>query len=131
MSTTTTGRGTRTVVQANASTSAAAPGMRRRRSLPRMISGALAAVLGAVVFGVVGLRTDPGVDVLAMARPVSAGARIVDADLRVVHIVPDPALQVFAASQRARVAGQVAAVPLAAGSLLTMGQLGVVTDPPP
>jgi len=96
-----------------------------------MIFGALAAVLGAVVFGVVGLRADPGVDVLAVARPVTAGAQIVDVDLRVVHIVADPALQVFPASQRASVVGRIAAVPLAPGSLLTAGQLGAVTDPPP
>jgi hypothetical protein len=104
--------------------------MRRRRSLPRILVGALAAVLGAVVFGAVGLRNDPGVDVLAVARPVTAGAVITDADLRVVHLVPDPALQVFLASQRSTVVGRVAAVPLAAGSLLTAGQLGTVVDPP-
>lgn len=108
----------------------ATPGTSRRRSLPRMILGALAAVLGALVFAVVGLRADPGVDVLAVARPVTAGAQIVDADLRVVHIVPDPALRVFPASQRGSVVGQVAAVPLAPGSLLTVEQLGAVTDPP-
>jgi len=109
----------------------ATPGTRRRRSLPRMIFGALAAVLGALAFAVVGLRADPGVDVLAVARPVAAGAPIVDADLRVVHIVADPALRVFPASQRASVVGQIAAVPLAPGSLLTAEQLGAVTDPPP
>lgn len=108
----------------------AIPSTRRRRSLPRMIFGALAAVLGALAFAVVGLRADPGVDVLAVARPVTAGAPIVDADLRVVHIVADPALRVFPASQRASVLGQVAAVTLAPGSLLTAEQLGAVTDPP-
>jgi hypothetical protein len=96
-----------------------------------MIFGALAAVVGALVFAVVGLRADPGVDVLAVARPVIAGAQIVDADLRVVHIVADPALRVFLASQRSIVVGQIAAVPLAPGSLLTAEQLGAVTDPPP
>jgi hypothetical protein len=131
MATATTSRTTRAAAPTNAHTAVATPGTRRRRSLPRFIGGALAAVLGAVVFGVVGLRADPGVDVLAVARPVTAGAQIVDADLRVVHIVADPALQVFAASQRASVVGQVAAVPLAPGSLLTAGQLGAVTDPPP
>lgn len=131
MVTATTSRTTRAATPTNAHTAVATPGTRRRRSLPRFIGGALAAVLGAVAFGVVGLRADPGVDVLAVARPVTAGAQIADADLRVVHIVADPALQVFAASQRANVVGQIAAVPLAPGSLLTAGQLGVVTDPPP
>jgi hypothetical protein len=114
-----------------ARTAVAAPGTRRRRSVPRLIGGALAVVLGAVVFGVIGLRVDPGVDVLAVARPVTAGAQLTDADLRVVHIVSDPSLRVFAASQRASVVGQTAAVPLVAGSLLTADQLGAVADPPP
>jgi hypothetical protein len=127
MATATTSRPTRAPEPA----AVAAPGARRRRSAPRMIFGALAAVLGAVVFGVIGLRADPGVGVLAVARPVTAGAQIADADLRVVHIVADPALRVFPVSQRASVVGQIAAVPLAAGSLLTAGQLGAVTDPPP
>jgi hypothetical protein len=128
MATATTTRRART---APAPAAVAAPGARRRRSLPRMVFGALAAVLGAVVFGVVGLHADPGVDVLAVARAVTAGAQIVDVDLRVVHIVADPALRVFPASQRASVVGRVAAVPLAPGALLTAGQLGAVTDPPP
>ncbi|MBI1759246.1 MAG: hypothetical protein HYR62_08485 [Actinobacteria bacterium] len=96
-----------------------------------MVGGALAAVLGAVVFGVVGLRSDPGVDVLAVARAVPAGAQITDADLQVAHIVVDPVLRVFPVSQRAGVVGRVAAVPLTAGSLLSVGQVGAVSDPPP
>jgi hypothetical protein len=91
----------------------------------------LLAVAGAVVFGVVGLRADPAVEVLAVALPVAAGSQIADADLRTVHIVADPALHVFAASQRASVVGRIAAVPLVEGSLLTAGQLGPVSDPPP
>jgi SAF domain len=109
----------------------AARGTPRRRSVPRMLLGGLAVVLGAVVFAVVGLRTDPGVDVLVVARPVTAGEPVVDADLRVVHIVPDPALAVFASTQRSSVVGRVAAVPLVPGSLLTAGQLGTAADPPP
>jgi len=109
----------------------ALPGTRNRRSVPRILAGALAAVLGAVVFGVIGLRTDPAVEVLAVARPVTAGAVIVDADLTVVRIVPDPALPVVPASDRSTVVGQVAAVPLTPGSLLTTAQLGPTADPPP
>ena len=109
----------------------ALPGSRTRRSVPRILAGALAAVLGAVVFGAVGLRADPAVEVLAVARPVAAGAVIADADLTVVRIVPDPALPVVPASERSTVVGQVAAVPLAPGSLLTATQLGTAVDPPP
>jgi hypothetical protein len=108
-----------------------APGTRHRRSVPRLLGGALLVVLGAVAFGVVGLRVDPGVDVIAMARPVTAGTQLSDADLRVVHIVPDQSLRVVRASERSSVVGSTAAVPLAAGALLTSDQLGTVTDPPP
>ncbi|MGI5213357.1 SAF domain-containing protein [Plantactinospora sp. CA-290183] len=107
------------------------PGVRRRRSVPRLLGGALLVVLGAVAFGVIGLRADPGIDVLAMARPVTAGTQLGDADLRVARIVPDHALRVVRASERGTVVGRTAAVPLAAGSLLTADQLGAVTDPPP
>ena len=130
MSTTTSARTDRSPAL-QARPAVATPGTRRRRSVPRLIGGALAVVLGATVFGVVGLRVDPGVDVLAMARSLTAGAALTDADLRVVHIVPDPSLRVFPASQRASVIGQTAAVPLVAGSLLTADQLGAVADPPP
>ncbi|MEV4706770.1 SAF domain-containing protein [Actinoplanes sp. NPDC049316] len=99
--------------------------------MPRLLSGALLVVLGAVAFGVIGLRADPGIDVLAVARPVIAGAQLGDADLRVVHIVPDEDLRVVRASERSTIVGRTAAVPLAAGALLTTDQLGTVTDPPP
>jgi hypothetical protein len=96
-----------------------------------LLGGALLVVLGAVAFGVIGLRVDPGVDVIAMARPVTAGTPLSADDLRVVHIVPDQSLRVVRASERATVVGRTAAVPLAAGALLTSDQLGTVTDPPP
>lgn len=108
----------------------AAPGVRRRRSVPRVVGGALLMTVCAVGGGVLGLRTDPGVDVLAVARSVTAGAQLTDADLRVVHIVADPSLHVFAASKRADVVGRTAAVPLAPGSLVTAEQLGTAADPP-
>jgi hypothetical protein len=130
MSTATSTRPTARKAQPNART-VEAPGTRRRRSVPRLLGGALLVVLGAVVFGVVGLRVDPGIDVIALARPVTAGTQISDADLRVVHIVPDQSLHAVRASERATVVGRTAAVPLAAGSLLTSEQLGTVTDPPP
>ncbi|PWU50831.1 hypothetical protein DLJ47_23130 [Micromonospora sp. S4605] len=131
MSTATSARPTARRTPPEARTIVDAPGTRRRRSVPRLLGGALLVVLGAVAFGVVGLRVDPGIDVLAMARPVTAGTQLSDADLRVVHIVPDRALHVVRASERSAVVGRTAAVPLAAGALLTSDQLGAVTDPPP
>lgn len=106
-------------------------GVRRRRSVPRLIGGVVAALVGALVFGIVGLRADPGVDVLALARPVPAGTMISDEDLREVRIVADPSMQLFTAAERSAVVGRVAAVPLVAGSLLTPEHLGTMADPPP
>lgn len=105
-------------------------GMRVRRSPARLFGGAALALTGALVFAVVGLRVDPAVEVLAVIRPVAAGAVLSDADLSTVKIVPDPAMQVFAANQKASVAGKTAAVPLVPGTLLTAGQLGTAVDPP-
>jgi hypothetical protein len=69
------------------------------------------------------------VDVLSVARAVSAGSVLTDADLTTVSIVPADSLHVVIAARRAEVIGQTAAVPLAVGSLLTAEQLGAVTDP--
>ncbi|HZM74586.1 MAG TPA: SAF domain-containing protein [Candidatus Limnocylindrales bacterium] len=107
-----------------------AAGARTRRSPARLFGGAALALTGALVFAVVGLRVNPAVEVLTVARPVAAGAVMSDADLSTVRIVADPAMQVFTATQKAAVVGKTAAVPLVAGTLLTAGQLGKAIDPP-
>jgi hypothetical protein len=61
---------------------------------------------------------------------VAAGEVISEADLRVARVVPDPVVQLVAASDRGLVVGRTAAVPLAAGSLLSPGQVGAVVWPP-
>ena len=109
---------------------AVASGTRTRRSPARLFGGAALALTGALVFAVVGLRVSPAVEVLTVARPVAAGAVLSEADLSTVRIMPDPAMQVFPANQKASVMGKTAAVPLVAGTLLTTGQLGTATDPP-
>ncbi len=108
-----------------------APGMRRRRSVPRMLGGVLMALVGMSVFGVVALRANPTVEVLTVARAVQAGARITDADLATASIVPDPAMHVVRARDRAQVVGRSAALPLAAGTLLTQAQLADAAAWPP
>jgi hypothetical protein len=107
-----------------------APAARKRRSVPRILAGVVIVLVGAISFGVVALRADPGVDVLVVARPVQVGVPITDADLRVVKVAADASLHVFAASARTSVLGRTAAVPLVAGTLLAPEQLGVAQDPP-
>ncbi|MDG4795440.1 SAF domain-containing protein [Micromonospora sp. WMMD1082] len=103
----------------------------RRRSPLRIIGGLLVIALGFVIGAVVLGSVSKAVDVLAVARPVAAGAVLTDADVTTVSIVPADTLRVIPAGHRAQVVGQTAAVPLAAGSLLVMDQVGAVTDPAP
>ncbi len=121
---------TRNSTSATQRASTVTPGARTRRSPARLFGGAALALTGALVFAVVGLRVSPAVEVLAVTRPVAAGAVLSDADLSTVKIVPDPAMQVFTANQKSAVVGKTAAVPLVAGTLLTAGQLGAAVDPP-
>ena len=68
---------------------APAVSVRRRRSTPHIVLGALLVVACAVAFAVTALRVDPRTAVLALARSVPAGHTLSAADLTVVRIVPD------------------------------------------
>jgi len=105
------------------------PLQRRRRRGPILL-GALLVLLGAVSFAVTSLRVDPRVPVLALAGPVAAGQTLSDADLMVVRIVPDPSVQVVAASARSSVVGRTVTMPLAAHTLLSMDEVGPSAWPP-
>jgi hypothetical protein len=67
--------------------------------------------------------------VLAVARPVAFGAQVTAADLTTVRVSVDPALSPVSADQMSTVVGQFASVPLAAGTLLTRGQLSAQAMP--
>jgi hypothetical protein len=86
--------------------------------------GVAGAFLGAIIFGSIQLSLNDRNPVLAVARPVAAGQIIGDADLVVVRISSEGALQPIAASDRPKVVGRVAALPLAPGSLLSSSQVG-------
>jgi len=120
-----------TPVRANAERGPApAVGLRRRRSTPHMLLGAVLVVVCALAFAVAGLRVDPRTDVLALAGPVPAGHLLTDAVLTVVRIVPDPALGAVPQSQRSAVVGHTVRLPLAAHSLLSQDVLGPAAWPP-
>ncbi|MPZ28587.1 MAG: hypothetical protein GEV12_19850 [Micromonosporaceae bacterium] len=87
-------------------------------------------VVCAGVFTLVYLGADARVPALAVARPLSAGQTVVDADLRVVRIVPDAGLELLPADQASQVVGRAVRVPLAEGTLLAGSHLGPVGWPP-
>ena len=62
-------------------------------------------------------------EVLAVAREVPAGARVTDADLKVVRVGADSSLQLLPTSLRPRVVGRLARVGLVPGTLLTPAHL--------
>jgi hypothetical protein len=102
-----------------------------RGRAPRHVLVGVALMVGfALLFGASALRADPAVPVLAVTQPVAAGEVIAEADLQVVRVVPDPAVNLIPASERDVVVGRTAAVPLAAGSLLSPAQLGASGWPP-
>ena len=108
--------------------SAGAPPLRVGPPPPRR-SLALVAV-GVVVmvgFGLVSvwLQASAGrrSEVLAVARPVPAGAQVAAEDLKVVRISTDSSLRPLPAAQRDRVVGQTAAVTLVPDTLVSQSQL--------
>ena len=94
------------------------PAVRRRRRPAVVVLAVLLVGLGALV-NAAALGQRGRVGVLAVARPVSVGQQITDADLRVVQLSPDAGLSPVPADQQASVVGRYAAVGLQPGTLLT------------
>ncbi|MEJ3741732.1 SAF domain-containing protein [Actinomycetes bacterium KLBMP 9797] len=116
---------------ANAERASVPPvGLKRRRSAPHVLLGAVLVVVCALAFGVTALRVDPRTAVLAVARSLPAGHALSDADLTVVRIVPDAAMGTVAEAQRSTVVGRTLRLPLAANSLLSDAVLGPAAWPP-
>ena len=104
--------------------------VRRRRSTPHIVLGALLVLACAVAFAVTALRVDPRTAVLALARSVPAGHTLSTADLTVVRIVPDAALAVIAEDRQSSVVGRTLRLPAAANTLLSESMLGPAAWPP-
>ena len=69
--------------------------------------------------------------VVALVRDVPYGSVITAADLGTAEVSVDPTIRTIPASQATSVVGSVAATNLAAGSLLTRGQLTTIAPPGP
>ena len=94
-----------------------------RRNHTRIALGLLVVVLS--VLGTVTLytRADDRIEVLAVGRSVAEGQEITADDLAVVSLSSDSELRTIPASEESRVVGQMAAVDLVPGSLLTQRQV--------
>ncbi|MBT2676241.1 SAF domain-containing protein [Streptomyces sp. ISL-14] len=107
--------------------SAVASGARRR---PGWVWGGVGAVLvSAIGFTLIATELGGRTDVLVLARDVPAGRVLTAGDLRSVEVAAEAG--VVPVADRARVLGRQARVPLVAGSLLAMGQVGERADFPP
>lgn len=101
-----------------------APGKRRQRSVPLAAVAAACMVASIVAFVGIQLSVSDSDAVLALARPVQAGATITSQDLVIAQIAADPALSPIPASERSAVIGRTAATDLAPGNLLVEASLG-------
>jgi hypothetical protein len=105
------------------------PPRRVRRGL--VAAGVLAIVLSALGSATLFRALGPAQEHLVLARDVPAGAALVPADLAVVRLAVPPGLAAVPAGELDRVLARYAAVPLAAGSLLTAGALTAEAVPAP
>lgn len=122
----------RTVVASrkNAAGGVAIAAVKRRRAIPFLAFGLVLLLAGALGFAYLATRLGDRTLVLAIARPVQAGAVIQASDLQAVSAAQDSGLKLIPAIQKDQVVGRTAAVPLVAGSFLVPAQLGKASFPP-
>ncbi len=94
-----------------------------RRDRTRMALGIIVLVL--CVLGAITLygNASDRIEVLAVRRSVAPGQQITSEDVRIVSISSDSTLRTLSSSQRGTVVGQIAAVGLVPGSLLSPSQV--------
>lgn len=102
-----------------------APRMVRQRRIRRgwVGIGVLAIVLAALGSATLFRAIGPSQEYLAVARDVPAGAQVVPEDLRVVRLNTTPGLRPVSVDDSDQVVGAYAAIPLHAGSLITLEQI--------
>jgi hypothetical protein len=81
-------------------------------------------VVSIVAFVGLQLASTDRQPVLAVARPIEAGATISDADLVVAQVSADPSLSPIPLSAKSTVVGRTAAIDLAPGTLVVASSLG-------
>lgn len=100
----------------------AAAGRRTNRKM--LVLSVLVVLLGGVLALSAGQLLTRHTTVLAVARPVQAGAPITAADLAVASVTTDPHLAPIPAGQQSQVVGMLAQVALSPGELLTRAEIG-------
>jgi len=93
--------------------------------------GVLAIVLSALGAATLFRAVGPQQEYLALAQDVPVGAQITSEDLRIVRLNSSPGLSPVPTDQVGQVVGAYAAVPLTAGTLLSMEQLTTQRVPGP
>lgn len=105
--------------------------LRRRRMKPLIAAGVMLAVVFGIGFAVATLSTDHRASVLIVTRDVPAGAQLTGADLQSVKDSAGDGVETVPTSEESAIVGQVAAVPLSAGSLLNPADVGTSAAWPP
>lgn len=100
------------------------PAKRRSRSVPLALVAGACMLVSIVAFVGLQLASTDRKPMLAVARPVEAGAVITDEDLTVAQVADDPSLSPMPLSAKASVVGKTAAVDLRPGTLLVSSALG-------
>lgn len=102
-----------------------APRLVRQRHVRRgwIGIGVLAIVLSALGAATLFRAVGPSQEYLAVARDVPVGAQVTSPDLRIVRLNSSPGLSPVPIDRVEEVVGAYAAVPLTAGTLLSMDQL--------
>lgn len=98
--------------------------------MPIVAVGAALVAVCVVGFTAVAANLGGRVAVLQVQHAVAAGQTFTSADLGQVQATNDPGLHLIPASQAGQVVGQQAALPLAAGALLTDSEIGQPAWPP-
>jgi hypothetical protein len=98
----------------------------RRRSVPHLAIGALLVVVCALGFALVAGSVDHRRSVLALARPVTVGHALTNADVASVRVSAGTGLATIPASELNSIVGQPVAVSLPTGALLSRAELGPV-----
>lgn len=103
---------------------------RAKVHLPFAVASVALVAVGAMAFTVAAFRISGRVPVLVAAAPIAAGQVITAEDVKTANVGADTALALIPQADANSAVGHTAAVPMAAGELLTTGMVGSASFPP-
>ncbi|WP_194922656.1 SAF domain-containing protein [Catenulispora pinisilvae] len=101
-----------------------------RIRIPYAVASVALVVTGAVTFTVASWQISGRAPVLSLAQPIAAGQVITENDVQIVNVGAASELGLVPSIDESKVIGHVAAMPLAAGTLLTTRMVGTADFPP-